>query len=237
MADRSRRPRQRHVTRLLIVFVKAPTPGQVKTRLLSVLSPGQAADLYRALVEDTLRAVAALRGITPAIAYAADATFPNLSWLGESYVTMLQRGRTLGERLIQAFAWAFEQDAKEVVVLGSDAPTLSPGWIRQAFQALQQADVVVGPTVDGGYHLIGLKRPHPELLTRMPWSTPRLFRQTVSRIEQAHLRLHALTPVADLDTPDDLYRYLAQQPPARRRSRITRLLTKWVARSPVPLTS
>ena len=192
----------------LLVFVKAPSPGAVKTRLLPAWSPADAAGLYQALVRDTLEAVRPLREVRVVVAYAPDAGFPDLGWVDGSWPLVPQEGRTLGERLTHGFAWAFRQGARRVAALGSDAPELSGAWVRQAFRELQHADVVVGPTRDGGYHLIGLSRPQPALFAGMPWSSPRLLARTLEQVARLGLRLRTLPPIADLDTPDDVRRYL-----------------------------
>lgn len=208
----------------LIVFVKAPTPGAVKTRLLSACTPEQAASLYRCLVADTLKAVAALRDIHVAIAYVPDSHFPDLSWLPVRMPMFFQYGRSLGERLIQAFRWGFDQRATSVMAIGSDAPELSSAWIRQARGALRRADVVIGPTMDGGYHLIGLTKPAPELFADIPWSTPQVLDRTLQRVAALRLSVRCLSPITDLDTPDDLRQYAARS--ARRRSQTAAYLLK-----------
>lgn len=219
----------------LLVFVKAPTPGAVKTRLLPLLSAAEAAQLYRGLVVDTLKVAKRLRNIHVVVAYAADRTFPDLAWLDAKPPMLFQHGRTLGERLSQAFEWAFEQGARHVVALGSDAPDLSTRWVGQSFQALTRCDVVVGPTTDGGYQLIGLTRPHPELFVDMPWSSPRLFGQTLDRIGRLNLSVRCLDLVADLDTPEDVHRYLAQRSRGRgqtRRYLRNTLRKRWTPKGP-----
>ncbi len=215
--------------RWLIVFVKAPSPGEVKTRLLPAWSADDACQLYRCLVMDTLELVRSLPGIHLAIAYAANDTFPDLAWLGSHHAMFLQHGSTLGERLVHAFQWAFEQGADRVVVLGSDAPDLSRQWIAQAFESLDRSDVVLGPTVDGGYHLLGLTRLIPELFDGMPWSTPRLLRRTLEQIERLHLAVRCLEPIADLDTPADVQRYVAEVARHPQESQTARYLTQRLA--------
>jgi len=207
----------------LIIFVKAPTPGEVKTRLVPVLSAEQAASLYRCLVSDTLRAARALRDVQVVVAYAANRQFPDLTWLDEPPALFLQYGATLDERLEHAFRWAFQQHARSVLVIGSDAPDLSTRWLRDAFRFLRQCDVVVGPTTDGGYHLIGLRQPHPELFAQMPWSTSKLFGQTLHRVAELRLAVRCLEPIADLDTPDDL-RGSLRAASLRRHTHITQFL-------------
>jgi len=238
----------------LIVFVKAPTPGEVKTRLLwsptpprrggtltprpmwgdipptrsmrargpldiedvkgpmagSRLSGEEAAQLYRCLVLDTLGAARGVRGARLVVAYAANSRLPDLVWLGRRLPMFIQQGRGLGERLHHAVQHAFDRGARRVVVVGSDAPDLTTPWLRQAFRALARYDVVLGPTQDGGYHLIGLNQPMPSLFVDMPWSTPLLFQRTIERIRRLQVTVHSLEPLADLDTPKDLQRYLTQ---------------------------
>lgn len=213
-----------HRSDWLLVFVKAPSAGEVKTRLLPAWSPADASDLYQALVRDTLEAVRPLRGVRVVAAYAANAAFPDVAWLDASLPMVLQEGKTLGERLSRAFAWAFGQGAARVMALGSDAPDLSGGWVRQAFEELQHADAVIGPTRDGGYHLIGLSRPHPELFAGMPWSSPRLLARTLEQIARLGLRLRCVEPVADLDTPEDIERYLEGLDPRQVRTHTGRYL-------------
>jgi len=200
----------RETAEWLLVFVKAPSPTEVKTRLTSQLSPEDAAYLYRCLVRDTLEVARRLTRAHLVIAYAANREFPDVRWLDEPPPMFLQHGRSLGERLGHAFRWAFDQRARRVVVMGSDAPEISASWIRQAFGRLARYDVVLGPTEDGGYHLIGLTQPHPELFEEMPWSTPKLLGQTIQRIGQLGLSVACLESVADLDTPEDVSRVMAR---------------------------
>ena len=208
----------------LIVFVKAPSAGVVKTRLQPLLSPEETGALYRGLVQDTLAVCRQLRTLRLAVAYAANREFPDLAWLGDETPMFLQHGRALGERLAHAFEWAFSQGAARVLALGSDAPELSAAWIRRGAQALDTYDVVLGPTHDGGYHLIGLTTPRPELFADMPWSTSHLFSRTLAKIDQLRLSVRCLESIADLDTPADVRAYLAHQQRARRRTHTARLL-------------
>ena len=208
----------------LLIFVKAPAPGQVKTRLRPWLSPDQAAQLYRCLAQDTLAAATRVQGVRVALAYAANAAFPDCAWLDAKAPVVLQEGADLGERLTRAFRWAFRRKAQRVVIIGSDAPHLSARWLAQAFRALGRADVVLGPTTDGGYHLIGLNEANPALFAGMPWSTSRLLANTLGRIEQLRARVHCLRPIADLDTPKDVRRYAAGLNGRRARTHTARYL-------------
>ena len=208
----------------LLIFVKAPVPGQVKTRLRPWLAPDEAAQLYRCLAQDTLAAARRLPRVRVAIAYAAHAPFPDCAWLNTEAPIVLQKGADLGERLTRAFRWAFRRKAQRVVIIGSDAPQLSARWLAQAFRALERADVVLGPTTDGGYHLIGLNEANPALFADMPWSTSRLLAKTLGRIGQLHVSVECLRPITDLDTPDDVRRYAAGLDGRRARTHTARYL-------------
>jgi len=133
-----------------------------------------------------------------------------LRWLEVDVPMMLQEGATLGERLTRAFAQAFAQHPTPVIALGSDAPELTADWICEAVAALSRHDVVVGPTHDGGYHLIGLTRQQPALFHNMPWSQPGLLSATLAEAARLGLSYHCLDLIHDLDTPEDLQRYLAR---------------------------
>ncbi len=208
----------------LLIFVKAPVPGQVKTRLRPWLAPDEAAQLYRCLVQDTLATARRVKRVRVAIAYAAHAAFPDCSWLKTEVPVVLQKGADLGERLTRAFRWAFRHKAQRVVVIGSDAPDLSARWLAQAFRVLERADAVLGPTTDGGYHLIGLNEPNPALFADMPWSTSRLLAKTLTRIERLHVSVDCLRPIADLDTPADVRLYAASLDGRRARTHTARYL-------------
>ena len=138
------------------------------------------------------------------VAYAADAQFPDLSWLDVEQAFFLQDGVTLGERLVRAFDWAFARGARRAAALGSDAPALQAGWIREGLEVLGSRDLVLGPTHDGGYHLIGMTMLRPSLFEGMPWSSPFLLQRTLEQARRLNLSVRQLNAIADLDTPEDL---------------------------------
>jgi uncharacterized protein len=115
-----------------------------------------------------------------------------------------QSGGDLGARMRDAFDRAFARGAARVALVGTDAPDLSRETVVQAFSALGAADVVLGPSPDGGYCLIALRAPRPELFAGIEWSTPRVREETRSRAAAAGLTVHELEALADVDTPDDL---------------------------------
>lgn len=194
--------------RALIVFVKAPMPGDVKTRLIPYLTSSEAADLYRCFVTDTLMNSSQLGAACKMIvAYQSHPKAADLSWLRDKRSRpdfFRQEGKSLGERLIHSFGIAFGRGARHVVVIGSDSPNLPSEYIKQAFEALENADVVLGPAADGGYYLVGLSRPCLHLFDEVVWSTDQMFEQ-LSRNTTAHrYSLRVLPHHYDVDTIEDL---------------------------------
>jgi rSAM/selenodomain-associated transferase 1 len=131
--------------------------------------------------------------------------------LPEGVAVRFQHGTALGERLASAFADLLPDPADRAVVIGADCPDLNPAVIREAFTALDEHDLVLGPARDGGYYLIGLRRPAPALFERVSWGTDRVFAQTLERAERGGLRVATLGVLADIDTPEDLVRFVARR--------------------------
>jgi len=193
----------------LIVFLKAPRPGQVKMRLAATLGAAAACAAYRRLVETLLRQIATLKNVelrfTP-----DDAESEIKPWMQEHWQLAEQGAGDLGRRLDQAFQSAFRNGSGRVVIIGSDCPEVTAADIESAYAALLSHDVVVGPAVDGGYWLIGLRAAQPALFIDMPWSTSLLLRETLERSRDAALRVHFLRTLSDVDTEADWRRFLAE---------------------------
>ena len=140
----------------VIVFVKNPVPGQVKTRLVPYLSPEQAASLYQAFLVDWCNALSTISTARRVIAYTPPESLGALQTLiGKDPVYISQQGASLGERLIAAARWACDQGYARFLFVGSDSPTLPIPYVEHALDLLESRDVVIGPSVDGGYYLIG----------------------------------------------------------------------------------
>lgn len=122
-----------------------------------------------------------------------------------------QEGPDLGARLETAFAGLLSDPRARAVVIGSDCPDLRPGVIREAFAALDGHDLVLGPARDGGYYLIGLRRAAPELFAGVPWGTERVMAETLERAAAAGISAARLGDLDDIDTPDDLVRFIARR--------------------------
>jgi rSAM/selenodomain-associated transferase 1 len=191
--------------RTLGVFVKLPQPGSVKTRLVPALGAQAAAELYEALVEAVLVATEPERGEYERLVYYAphDAAQAMRAWLPGGRLRHQCEG-DLGTRLADAFSRAFARGARRVAIVGTDVPALTRDTVLEAFAALDAADVVLGPAHDGGYYLMALHEPRPELFRGVSWSSPAVLVETLERAGRAGLSVATLGPLRDLDTIDDL---------------------------------
>jgi len=207
---------------VLMIFCKAPIPGQVKTRLIPELTAKQAAELHIELSTKSLQR-AIQNHLCPVQLWCSPTTdhvFFSESKAAYPLVLKQQLGTDLGERMHHAFCSALA-DYSHALLMGCDCPSLTEQDLEQALTALnKENDVVLAPAEDGGYVLIGLNRPHPELFDNMPWGTAQVLGETRNRIERYKLRHHELSEQWDLDTPEDLERYRA--PPNCVRSDLTR---------------
>ncbi len=189
----------------LVVFVKHPTPGEAKTRLAAAIGPEAAALLYRALAEHVLEATTPRAGEYERLVFFGppEAADDMRTWL-PGIRLLPQSGTNLGERMADAFARAFARGASRVALVGTDAPRLSREAVARALSALDAADVVLGPSGDGGYSLIALAAPRPELFAGVEWSTPRVCEQTRARAAATGLTVQETELLADVDTVEDL---------------------------------
>ena len=221
---------------VVVVMVKAPRAGFVKTRLVPPLSLAEAAALAACFAEDAVRC-AGLSASEVVIAYTpADGRATLAALLPGGLRWSEQRGRDLGERLEHAAAEGFARGPGPLVIIGTDSPTLPPSFITQAAGALAaaEADIALGPTADGGYYLVGLRRPAPGLFRDIAWSTPHAYAHTARNAARLGLRLLELPPWYDVDTPADLSRLraeLAADEAARRRAPAT---SRWLTKSREP---
>ena len=194
----------------LIIFGRYPVPGRTKTRLIPALGPAGAADLQRRLTEnilETVRRFARPREIGVEICFEGDSKQKMRQWLGSGEILSRQVSGNLGERMHAAFLDAFQRGANRIVLLGTDIPQLKTDHLEQAFNALAENDLVIGPSTDGGYWLIGLNRP-VDLFEGIRWSTDAVFGQTLALAKKQGLRVKTLSPLRDIDTAEDLKQVL-----------------------------
>jgi rSAM/selenodomain-associated transferase 1 len=195
----------------LVIFAKAPVPGQVKTRLCPPLTPDEAATLHGSFVIDMLErtkiATAKLKlPFDRYLACAPSSTLVFFQIMEERHSVKLidQVGDDLGARMQQAFATLFAKNYQRVFIIGTDVPSLPLDHYKQALALLDTHDIVLGPAMDGGYYLIGLKQPRPELFADIAWSTDRVLATTQEKAASLGLKVALLPSWRDVDTIDDL---------------------------------
>ncbi len=188
------------VRRALIIVGKAPIAGSAKTRLVPTLSTDAAADLYRAFLLDTLALSRSLEWERVAIIHPRGHG-PALRSFAESVELVEQPAEGLGNALSYAFEHHFELGFDRVVLIGSDSPTLT---VEPILAAERAEDVALGPTRDGGYYLIGMRRPHLGLFKDIEWSTRHVFAQTIERADELELPVEVVHEWYDVDEAADL---------------------------------
>lgn len=190
-----------------VVMARVPAAGRVKTRLAETLGARRAAALAWSFLRDTL-ALVREAGLTVYLAYTPAAGAAKLArgLGGDLPAAFPQRGADLGGRMRDATHRLFSRGHAPVLVLGTDSPHLPAERLREAVDALQAADVCLGPSLDGGYYLLGSRQPCPELFRHVAWGTPLVLRQTLARAREAGLEACLLPPGFDVDTAGDLCR-------------------------------
>ena len=197
----------------LIIFGRYPVPGNTKTRLIPVLGPVGAANLQRHLTEEILHTAASFaekNNITIECCFEGG-TFQKIHrWLGPLPIVTFQRGGDLGQRMRDSLFAVLNGSNQRAVLLGTDIPGLTVGILKDAFDALLEKDVVLGPSTDGGYWLIGMKRP-VDLFQNIEWSSSRVLDQTLFQAKRLGLRYAVLKPLSDVDTPEDFMKWHPQE--------------------------
>jgi len=186
----------------LIIFVKKPELGKVKTRLADSIGDRRALEVYHQLLERTLVFTQPL-AMDKFVYYTPEIVHDDL-WADDQYFKAKQSGNDLGEKMQHAFEQLFEAGYQQILIIGSDCYQLSSQIIGQAYQALEQHDVVVGPSTDGGYYLLGMKQMHPALFQNKAWSTAQVLEQTIADIKKYRLSCFLLPELTDVDREDDL---------------------------------
>jgi hypothetical protein len=188
-------------------MAKRPAAGQTKTRLCPPLTPARAAGLYACFLRDTLDLAGRVQGVQPVIAYLPAGQQDYFRRLAPGFDLALQEGSDLGARLENVIRRYLEAGCQQVVAMDSDSPTLPLKHLQGAFEALSsEVDVVVGPCEDGGYYLIGFKRPAPRLLRAARMGTSQLTADTLALAQQAGLSVHLLPTWYDIDDASTLSR-------------------------------
>lgn len=200
--------------RALIIVGKAPESSVTKTRLSPPLAPEQAARLYGAFLQDTAAMALTLEWERTTLIYpprpGAEATLRAL--LPDAVHLQPQPGKGLGAALAGAFAGHLGEGFERVVLIGSDNPSLPATIVEAACAGLDDHDLVLGPTADGGYYLVGMARPHLGIFERITWSTDVVYAETLDRVRELGLTVLALPAWYDVDTIVELRRLAAELP-------------------------
>lgn len=202
----------KHPGAVIMIFAKAPVPGQVKTRLVPFISAEQAAQLQVELIHDRLRECVSAGICDVQLWCSPDSQHACFVECASSYSLTLrqQQGVDLGERMAHGQQQAL-RDYSRAVIIGADAPALKADVIEQAILALDHSDVVLVPAEDGGYVLIAVNDDYPGLLTDVDWGMQQVLAQTVRNAERLRLRCELLGECWDVDRPADLQRYRSLQ--------------------------
>ena len=195
----------------LIIFAKLPQPGGVKTRLGQSIGMEQAAKIYKEFAEHAfcIAEELSVNDVAVHLYYEPMSDEESIrSWVKHSFCFTAQRGTTLGERMRNAFHDVLERGAKRAVIIGTDVPELEGSNVADAFALLDENDIVVGPSVDGGYYLLGMKPPAKDLFDNIEWSTKTVFDATMTKINAMGLSSAVLPVVHDIDNEEDLQRHM-----------------------------
>lgn len=194
---------------VLIIFVKFPEPGKVKTRLAEELGDKKAAEIYSLMAQTIIGNVIHSGSYETAIFFdPPEKEDEIIKWIGDgSAVFFPQEGKALGDRMSNAFGKVLSDGTRKAVIIGTDCINVTTDTIVEAFSRLNDRDVIIGPAEDGGYYLLGLNKHEPGLFRDISWSTGMVLDQTVGRIQEAGLSFTLLKTLTDIDTAGDLRRH------------------------------
>ena len=190
----------------LVIMAKAPKPGVVKTRLAQSLPLAAVVELYRCLLDDTMALARSLDDVQVAIMCPASDVEDLSRTVGDSIPIVAQSGDGLAAGLTSVFAHFAAAGHRRIVAFNSDSPHLPPSVLKSAFRALAQRDVVIGPTHDGGYYLVGATAPHPGLFAGDGLGTTNAYEALLGRMRALGLSVSLTDPFYDIDVADDLTR-------------------------------
>lgn len=190
---------QKNSTPSLIVFIKNPILGKVKTRIAATTGEIKALEIYKQLLEYTQKTSLAFSG-DRLLFY--DGSVQNDNFSEADFLKMSQKGKDLGQKMYNALSYALGY-CEKVVLIGSDCPTLTNKIIDESFEILNTNDVVIGPSKDGGYYLIGMKNAIWDIFNDIDWSTNKVLNQTISKLKKANKTYKLLEELSDIDTEKD----------------------------------
>ncbi|MEO6960905.1 MAG: TIGR04282 family arsenosugar biosynthesis glycosyltransferase [Puia sp.] len=186
----------------LVIFVRNPELGKVKTRLAKTIGNVKTLLIYEELLRHTLQVTQNLP-LDKYVCYQDTINTGDL-WDNSVYNKHMQKGKDLGERMLNAFALLFKKGYEKVVIIGSDCHDLNQKGISDSFHRLESGKVVIGPATDGGYYLLGLRDLIPEIFNNISWSTENVFIQTIQKLKELNIDYSVLPELSDIDEEADL---------------------------------
>ena len=193
------------VSKILLIFIKNPRLGHVKTRLARTVGDAEALRIYQVLLGKTC--TAASNTMARRLLFYSESIEENDAWPVSGFEKHLQSGGDLGARMEDAFRQAFAEGVRKVIIIGSDCPELSGKLLNAAFEQLDNADMAIGPTPDGGYYLLGMRRFEPAVFRNVAWSTEHVFTQTADMLKSLGYSMALLPSLPDIDTEEDWRQY------------------------------
>lgn len=187
---------------LLMIFVKNPIPGKVKTRLAKTMGEEKALEIYRQLLDHTHKVTQKLA--VDKIVFYSDEVITDDIWEESSYDKKVQEGSDLGKRMVNAFKYAFSKGYRKAIIIGSDCFDITPKIINEAFAALPANNFVIGPTHDGGYYLLGMATLYASVFKNKRWSSDEVLHDTLVDIRNINGSYKLLKELTDIDTEADL---------------------------------
>ncbi|MES2797993.1 MAG: TIGR04282 family arsenosugar biosynthesis glycosyltransferase [Bacteroidota bacterium] len=186
----------------LIIFIKNPEKGKVKTRLADSVGEDKALEIYEILLNKTLEIVTNVN--CKKFLYYSDKVVKEDKWNNNLFIKKLQKGNNLGERMLHAFSEVFAEDGiKNVAIIGSDCPSLPSTFIEKAFDELRYNSFVIGPAYDGGYYLLAMRALRYEIFEKIIWSGPYVLSDTLKKINKMVNTYYLLPALPDVDTLED----------------------------------
>jgi len=211
----------------LIVFVRYPEAGKVKTRLAGGTSNEFACNVYKLCAERIFSEISSLENFAKYIFYSEHKDKEKIiEWTNNKFLYALQQGNDLGERMFNAFDFVMSQNNPKAIIIGTDIPDLSKEIIIEAIDSLDKNDLVIGPSYDGGYYLLGMKKVHSGLFEDIEWSSNSVFSSTVQKANALNFKIKELLMLRDIDTKNELDNWLLQTGNMELKNEILSLLKK-----------
>ncbi len=190
---------------LLMIFIKNPIRGKVKTRLASTIGDEKALKVYNKLLEHTHKIVSRVK-VDKAVFY-SDYISEDDFWKKLEFQKLLQKGENLGDKMSNAFITTFNMGYKRVVIIGSDCFEIDEDILTDAFRILEETEIVLGPAKDGGYYLLGMQKHHKQFFENKTWSAENVLLDTLLDISNLKLTFKLLPTLSDIDEEKDLINY------------------------------